>query len=54
MSYNKDFVNDVKYGLLKCEQKMISSKWKYDNFGDNMFVKLMNLPEYYVARYKVY
>ena len=51
MSYNQDFLDDVKFGLLKCEQKMISSKWKYDKEGDDMFVNLMNLPEYYVARY---
>ena len=51
MSYNQDFLDDVNFGLLKCEQKMISSKWKYDKDGDDMFVKLMSLPEYYVARY---
>ena len=51
MSYNQDFLDDVNFGLLKCEQKMISSKWKYDKNGDDMFVKLMSLPEYYVARY---
>ncbi len=49
MSYNQEFANDVRLGLLN-SSKMIPSKWKYDKEGDEMFVKLMSIPEYYVTR----
>ena len=49
MSYNHVFGNDVRVGLLSAS-KIIPSKWKYDKEGDEMFVQLMNTPEYYVTR----
>ena len=49
MGYNEEFANDVRLGLRKTP-KVIPSKWKYDREGDDIFVKLMSLPEYYVAR----
>ena len=45
----EQFKKDVELGLEKCP-KQISSKYFYDKKGDELFVKIMQLPEYYLTR----
>lgn len=46
---NTQFKMDVFEGLNK-SPKTLSSKYFYDETGDKLFVKIMNLPEYYLTR----
>lgn len=43
------FAQEVKDGLTS-EPKTLSSKWFYDERGDDLFVQIMQLPEYYLTR----
>jgi len=43
------FLTDVTKGL-SSEPKFLSSKYFYDKIGDELFVEIMNLPEYYLFR----
>lgn len=45
---NQQFARDVENGLSK-EHKSLSSKYFYDEVGDQLFVKIMNTPEYYLT-----
>jgi L-histidine N-alpha-methyltransferase len=42
------FLKDVYEGL-ESEPKTLSSKYFYDEIGDDLFVKIMNMPEYYLT-----
>lgn len=44
----KQFAEEVKEGLTS-SPKRLSSKWFYDEIGDDLFVKIMNMPEYYLT-----
>jgi dimethylhistidine N-methyltransferase len=44
------FASDVLNGLSKFPQKTLPSKYFYDKKGDDLFVQIMNLPEYYLTR----
>ncbi len=44
-----DFKTDVKSGL-SSDPKTIPSKYFYNELGDELFVQIMNLPEYYPTR----
>jgi len=46
---NEQFKKDVQIGLSK-SPKSLSSKYFYDEIGDDLFVKIMHLPEYYLTR----
>lgn len=46
---NQQFKDDVLEGLSKT-LKTLPSKYFYDEIGDQLFVKIMNLPEYYLTR----
>ena len=48
MSKDK-FLQDVKEGLSR-SPKMLPSKYFYDKRGDELFVEIMNMPEYYLSR----
>ncbi len=43
------FKEDVRRGL-SGTKKYLSSKYFYDEIGDQLFVEIMNLPEYYLTR----
>ncbi len=43
------FKQELKEGLAE-DPKRISSKWFYDKRGDELFVQIMQLPEYYLTR----
>jgi len=43
------FKNDINNGL-SANEKALPSKYFYDKIGDALFVKIMNLPEYYLTR----
>ena len=43
------FAKDVHYGLSQ-EQKQLSSKYFYDKTGDELFMQIMSMPEYYLTR----
>lgn len=45
----EQFKKDINNGLSK-ESKTLPSKYFYDKKGDELFVKIMNLPEYYLTR----
>lgn len=45
----EQFKKDVEEGL-EHSPKTISSKYFYDKTGDALFVKIMNMPEYYLTR----
>jgi L-histidine Nalpha-methyltransferase len=45
---NEQFKNDVLDGL-SANPKFLSSKYFYDKIGDDLFVQIMNLPEYYLT-----
>lgn len=45
---NQQFAKDVEEGLSK-KQKSLSSKYFYDEVGDELFVKIMNSLEYYLT-----
>ena len=42
------FAIDVKKGL-ESDPKFLSSKYFYDSVGDELFIKIMQLPEYYLT-----
>ncbi|WP_407520936.1 L-histidine N(alpha)-methyltransferase [Lacibacter sp. MH-610] len=46
----ENFRKDVLEGLSNKPQKKLSSKYFYDATGDELFVKIMALPEYYLTR----
>ena len=46
----EQFKKDVVEGLRKTTQKTLPSKYFYDKKGDELFVKIMRLPEYYLTR----
>lgn len=46
---NEEFKKDVLEGLSK-EAKSLSSKYFYDKKGDELFQKIMDMPEYYLTR----
>lgn len=46
---NTKFQNDINEGLSKA-LKSLPSKYFYDKTGDDLFVKIMNLPEYYLTK----
>lgn len=46
---NNEFKADVDRGLSK-KTKHLPSKYFYDEQGDALFVKIMNMPEYYLTR----
>lgn len=43
------FANEVGEGLSQ-SPKRLSSKWFYDKKGDELFVQIMNMPEYYLTK----
>ncbi len=45
---NEEFAREVKEGL-SAKPKYLSSKWFYDEIGDQLFVNIMNMPEYYLT-----
>ena len=45
----EQFIKDVDKGL-GASQKSLPSKYFYDKKGDELFVKIMQLPEYYLSR----
>lgn len=45
----EQFKKDVNHGL-SAEPKTLPSKYFYDKKGDELFVKIMHLPEYYLTR----
>jgi len=45
----EQFKLDVKEGLSN-SPKTLPSKYFYDKKGDELFVKIMNMPEYYLSR----
>ncbi|XPF95844.1 L-histidine N(alpha)-methyltransferase [Colwellia sp. RE-S-Sl-9] len=45
----EQFAKDVDEGLSSTEKKL-SSKYFYNKQGDELFVKIMNMPEYYLTR----
>ena len=45
---NNTFAQDVEKGL-ESNPKFLSSKYFYDAIGDQLFVKIMQLPEYYLT-----
>ncbi len=49
MTMTKQFAKDVDHGLSK-ENKTLSSKYFYNKKGDELFIKIMNMPEYYLTR----
>lgn len=49
MSQLKQFASDVQDGLGK-EKRALPSKWFYDEVGDDLFVQIMRMPEYYLTR----
>lgn len=46
---NKNFQKDIDLGL-SASNKTLPSKYFYDEIGDALFVKIMNMPEYYLTR----
>jgi dimethylhistidine N-methyltransferase len=48
-SIKEQFLADVKKGL-SSDPKFLSSKYFYDERGDDLFVKIMSMPEYYLTR----
>lgn len=46
---DNQFLKDVEEGL-NSEPKFLSSKYFYDKIGDDLFVQIMNMPEYYLTR----
>ena len=46
---NIQFLKDVEEGL-NSDPKFLSSKYFYDKIGDDLFVQIMNMPEYYLTR----
>lgn len=46
---NNEFSSDVDKGLSK-SPKSLSSKYFYDKIGDELFVQIMNMPEYYLTK----
>ena len=46
---NNQFKKDVQEGLSSLP-KFLSSKYFYDEIGDDLFVQIMKLPEYYLTR----
>lgn len=49
MTQLEQFIHDVDFGLSKTK-KELSSKYFYDARGSELFVQIMNLPEYYLTR----
>lgn len=49
MTFLEQFMEDVDLGL-SGSPKSLSSKYFYDKRGSELFVEIMNLPEYYLAR----
>lgn len=45
---NKQFLQDVEEGL-SSNPKFLSSRYFYDEAGHNLFVEIMNMPEYYLT-----
>lgn len=45
----EQFKEEVKNGL-SSSPKFLSSKYFYDEIGDELFVQIMNMPEYYLTR----
>ncbi|WP_053982170.1 L-histidine N(alpha)-methyltransferase [Marinagarivorans algicola] len=45
----EQFAKDVDVGL-SAQEKNLSSKYFYNKIGDELFVKIMNMPEYYLTR----
>lgn len=48
----KQFAEDVHFGLSQ-DQKSLPSKYFYDEKGDELFVQIMGLPEYYLSRAEI-
>ncbi len=48
LTINNTFKSDVNKGL-SSSQKYLPSKYFYDKIGDSLFVKIMNMPEYYLT-----
>lgn len=46
----EQFKKDVLEGLSRAPMKTLPSKYFYDKKGDELFVKIMALPEYYLTR----
>lgn len=46
----EQFKKEVIEGLSQVTQKTLPSKYFYDKKGDDLFVKIMELPEYYLTR----
>ena len=46
---NNTFITEVLEGL-KATPKQLSSKYFYDEIGDKLFQRIMQLPEYYLTR----
>lgn len=45
---NQTFIQDVDKGLTATPKQLLS-KYFYDEIGDELFVKIMNMPEYYLT-----
>lgn len=50
LSMTEQFKRDVLAGLSQSPQKTLPSKYFYDKRGDELFVRIMSLPEYYLTR----
>jgi dimethylhistidine N-methyltransferase len=50
---NTTFKNDVCKGL-SATHKYLDSKYFYDEIGDDLFIQIMNMPEYYLTRAEFY
>ncbi len=46
---NKQFSDDINEGL-SAPSKFLPSKYFYNEIGDDLFVQIMNMPEYYLSR----
>lgn len=46
---NEEFLKDVDKGL-SASPKFLSSRYFYDAVGDDLFVQIMNMPEYYLTK----
>ena len=52
ISVNETFAQDVDQGL-SSDPKFLSSKYFYDEEGDRIFQKIMEMPEYYLTNAEV-
>lgn len=51
-NYEEKFADDVDTGL-SCKNKYLQCKYIYDEYGSDLFKKIMDLPEYYLTRCEI-